>query len=301
MKLRASGGDFIHESFAIVENLDNYCSTVEFFTSSPMGDTDFTLEDESGNKADLVLFSVTRTLEKNYVVLYPKKFYQALNTTFEPFYGQASVENLVQFVGLEMKSNYKTEEVFWNIPSCKLTTLLGILNKYASVANGGGVRFYVDLYGNLNLCDLKKAYYSRSEITVIGTLVSAVFQLDWQINFPGVIDITKYTQKGITQSTLVIEENYGKGSLRINQTDENTEGMSERLLTNEFYQKFFTSHQLGFSLSPDFLVFVGQSVLYKNNEEEFTYIVYETKRGLDPQGNQNLQITLVSCPKLSKQ
>lgn len=297
MKLKLNGGDFVHESFTLVDDLDNYCSTVEFLTQLPVGDTDYTLEDGDGNFVDMVVKSVTRTNDKNHVILYPKKFQEVLNTTFEAFYGSSTVEDLVQRIGFKIEFSLKTEETFWNIPSCKLTTLMSILTKYTRVSNGGGVRFYVSLLGTLHMVDLKSSFDREPELELDGEVISALFSTEWMLNYSGVINLVKYSVSGVDHERFIIKEGYGSGSYRINISDENVEGLVKQMLENEFYVKYYTTHQIELNVPFGIPAFIGMPVTYVSNRDLNKFIVYSTARGLDDQGHQSLALKLVACPK----
>ena len=253
MKLKIDGGDFFYESFSIVESLDSYSSVIEFITTFPVGDQSYSLEDDSGNSVKLELFSITKTLDKYLVILYPKNFMTSLNSVYEPFYGQATVEFSISHWILIFYTKVRTNQVFWSIPSSKLIKVIQILSKFTSVPNGGGARYYINLHGQLVLCDLKHAYNITPEITLFGELVSAIYYKDWVMEHPGIVNIFNYTIRGTEVSNIIIEEDFGVGTYRCLQGDDNTGDIANRMLINEFYCKYFLTHQLEVSVSPSFV------------------------------------------------
>lgn len=300
MRITVAGKNLLCNSITLVESLDNFTSTIEVFTDQSIGKENYTLVD-GNNELPLHVESVTAQGSGSLVVFTTQLYNNLRNSNFEAFYGESTVENLLQTIGIEFRSSFSTQSSFWNIPKCKLHTLIDHLNKYAVISNGGGARFYIDIVGRLNMCDLKKAYNTTAEVKLYGTLIDAEINESWKGNYSGEIELTKYTFNNETTTTLVLEQGFGKGSYRINVTDNNAINLPEQRLKNEFYRKYFTTHIIKLDVQASFVVFLGQPIQYKNDNSYNTFIVYESRRTIDDHNNQTLKLTIVSCPNLSRQ
>lgn len=288
--------EVLSTGFTIIESLDQYCTTVEMTTEQIVAKEGYALQNGS-NSIPLTIESIAGQTGGYRILFEPTKYTKLKNSTMLGYYGDATVETLVQSMGIELKSKFKTLQSFWNIPECKIMTLIDTLNKYTTVSNGGGSRFYIDILGNLNFCDLKSSYESIAEVTMFGDVLSEQQDKSWTIINPGVVNISKYTTEGVSNSEYKIVEGYGKGSYRIKISDERSINLPEQILKNEFYRKYYTSHIVKLSTQPSFVVFLGQPLKVKNSIEEKPFIVYESRRTINPNGIQDLQLTLVSCQK----
>ena len=145
MKLKANGVELVYNSIVIKESFTQYYTEVVVIMSHPIAGI---LELDLGKiKIPVVVYEFKRS--ENYLVytLIPKKVFDLLNLNFNKFKGLRTTEQLMAIYGVKTKSILITQSVNWDIPHCKLKTLMDYVKERTTINNGGGVLATINLYG----------------------------------------------------------------------------------------------------------------------------------------------------------
>lgn len=173
--------------------------------------------------------------------LCPSKFVKALNTVYDTYSGTCSVSTLLAKLGIPFKETVTALPSVWTVPRCKYSALItNYIRKNIRVTNGGGACLIFDLDNKLTLYDLKSSFAQDSSGTINGTVRDDTQSIQWIIQSPGRVNMLFYTEKGVENRDLLIEDNMGYGSYT---TFCNSDGKDFyiNMLVNDFYISYYTS------------------------------------------------------------
>lgn len=255
----------------IVDDLSMYHTAISFSTNARFGVLEGTIQHNS-SKMNVVIVNQTPTdkgLFKTDCVT--RDIYDKFKSVTAGYNGRITIDGLFRKLGFQYKSNYVSNNSYFSIPQCKVTTLFDKLTLSASFANGGGAHFYMQLDGVVYGYDYKLIKEKSKAISIKGEVYSENTNTDWMEFTASEYELYYWDNNNrYRKENFVIERGWGKMAVPLNDTTGVWKDVVKQELTNKFYNKWFNSHQLLVNLAPSKeKINIGQLVSLYDGKDTF--------------------------------
>ena len=256
----------------LTDSLASYHNTISFTTVSKIYASEGIIQTDT-IKYDVFVVNQTRMdNDKIKVDCVTKAVHDAFNSVTAGYVGTTTVNNLFKKLGFRYDSLYQTNNTYFSIPKCTVTSLFDKLTKYASFSNGGGAHFYMAYDGTVHGFDYKLIKEKSNAVTMNATILSEQIRTDWSDYTPSEFEIYSWNNKNeFKTENLVLEKGFGKATVHINDTTGKWNNVAKQELTNTFYNKWYNGHTV--TVSTPLGVFPPLGTLIKLNDSDKTYIV----------------------------
>lgn len=262
------------------DNLSTYHNLISFTSVSKL------YENKGKVESDFATFEVcvrnqTRMSDgKIKVDCVSKEVQDALSSTTAGYTGRTTVNGLFSKLGFNYRSDFQSNNSYFSIPECSLTTLFDNLTKYASFANGGGAHFFMTADGVVHGYDYKLIKDKKKAYKIEGNLQSEQMNTDWLMYTPSEYVLFCWDNKNnFEKETFAITKGFGRATVDINDTTGVWKDAAKQELTNMFYNKWYSSHALNVSIPQGVQVMLGD--LVDLNGLGQTYIVKSITTGIN--------------------
>lgn len=255
------------------DNLATYHQVISFSTSAKLYVNEGVI-DAGFSKYDVHIVNQMRNGDDGMKVdCVTKAVHKAFNSVTAGYNGWTTVKKLFNKLGYTYQSDYQTNNTYFSIPQCMVTTLFDNLTKYASFANGGGAHFYMSYDGTIHGYDYKLIKEKGSVNTLIGKITSEQIRTDFSDYTPSEYDIICWdNDNNRKRETLSLQKSYGKGVVNINDTTGVWKDVIKQELTNTFYNKWYNGHTITLNVAMGGIPTLGSLVKIDNDDND-TYIV----------------------------
>jgi hypothetical protein len=254
----------------ITDDLSMYHQIITFLVPTRIFEADGTLEFDTYKIKVRIVSQMLVEGARFKTLCYTEPVYKLLNDVCEGYNGYTTLNSLFSKLGFSYKSDFRANNAYYNIPRCKVTTLLDMLTKYASFANGGGAHFYLDSEGCVNGYDYKLIKEKSRKNPLVGELLSENTNTEWNTLSAGEYEFMYWDNNNVfKRENLVFVKGYGKKIIHLNDTTGVWNDAMKQSLTNEFYNRYLTSRKLVVSvLKAAEQVRIGQLVNLNGWENE---------------------------------
>ena len=282
----------------LTDNLASYHNVMSFTTIAKIYASEGVIHTDN-LKYDVVITNQTRMDGGNMKVdCVTKTVRNAFNSVTAGYTGRTTVSKLFQKLGFRYNSNFDTNNTYFSIPQCSVTTLFDKLTKHASFCNGGGAHFYMAYDGTVHGFDYKLIMQKRKPVVLNCSILSEQIRTDWCDYTPSEFDIYYWdNNNGFKTDSLVLQKGFGKETVYVNDTTGIWKDVAKQELTNMFYNKWYNGHTM--SVSPVLGVFPPLGTLVKINDSDKTFIVKGVSSLYsDLQDVPTTTLTLISNPDI---
>lgn len=257
----------------LTDSLASYHNTMSFSTVSKIYASEGIIIQTDKVKYDVSIVGQTRMEgDKMKVDCVTKVVHDAFDSVTAGYTGRVTVDKLFQKLGFRYSSNFQTNNTYFSIPKCTVTSLFDRLTKHASFANGGGAHFYMAYDGTVHGFDYKLIKDKCKPMILSGTILSEQIRTDWSDYTPSEFEIYSWDNvNGFKTETLTLEKGFGKATVNISDTTGVWKDVAKQELTNTFYNKWYNGHTV--TLSTTLGVFPPLGTLVKLNDTDKTFIV----------------------------
>lgn len=256
----------------LTDSLASYHNTMSFTTISKIYAKEGVIQTDNV-KYDVVVVGQTRMEgDKMKIDCVTKDVHDAFDSVTAGYTGRTTINNLLQKLGFNYQSLYQSNNTYFSIPKCTVTSLFDRLSKYASFANGGGAHFYMSYDGTVHGFDYKLIKEKSKPIRLNGNVLSEQIRTDWADYTPSEFEIYSWDNgNGFKTETLTLEKGFGKATVHINDTTGVWKDVAKQELANTFYNKWYNGHTV--TISTALGVFPPIGTLVYLNDSDRTFIV----------------------------
>ena len=271
MKLIVNNNEIPIISLSINQNINLYYSYVQINTLVPLR-TKFILEESI--KETYYPLKTTYLKDRFLTVAVSEKTFKLLNTITNSYAGNATIKNVLNSLGIPFRSNYDSLASDWVIPKMNIMNLIKLLNTYTNIGNGGGVRFYIDINGELSMLDLHKEFNTSSVAEYDFEPSFDEVDTSWIIKSPGIVNMINSSIDGINKERIVFMEGYGEGTIYINNTTGQGLDLKRQAYRNQFFYNYYNSRKI--TTDCEVPPAIGQVIKLIGLDEKFITIGVET-------------------------
>ncbi len=256
----------------LTDNLASYHNVMSFTTIAKIYASEGVIQTDT-SKYNVVITSQTRMDgDKMKVDCVTKSVRDAFNSVTAGYTGRTTVDKLFQKLGFKYESKYQTNNTYFSIPKCSITTLFDRLTKHASFSNGGGAHFYMAYDGMVHGFDYKLIKEKNKPVNLNCSILSEQIRTDWCDYTPSEFEIYYWdNNNNFKTENLVLQKGFGKETVHINDTTGVWRETAKQELTNTFYNKWYSGHTI--TVNTIMGVFPPLGTLVKLNDSDNTFIV----------------------------
>ena len=235
----------------IADDLSMYHTAISFNTNARIYVLEGKIEYD-GSKIDVIIINQNPTGEGYFKTdCVTKKVYNTFDDVCAGYNGRTTIDSLFAKLGFTYYSDFKSNNSYFSIPQCKITTLFDKLTTSASFANGGGAHFYMQMNGVVYGYDYKLIKEKSRIIPIKGEVYSQSTNTEWNEFSASEYDLYCWdNNNNYKKENLVIEKGYGRMAVPINDTTGIYKDVLKQELTNKFYNKWFNSRQILVNIAP---------------------------------------------------
>lgn len=281
----------------ITDDLSMYHQIITFLIPTRIYEADGAIEFDSHKIKVRVLNQMLVEGGRFKTTCISESVYKTFNSVCEGYNGFITLNGLFSKLGFNYKSDFKSNNTYYSIPRCKVVTLLNMLTKSASFANGGGAHFYIDSEGMINGYDYKLIKEKAKAIDLNADFVSETINTEWCNFLAGEYELLYWgNDNKFKKEDLKLEKGYGKMSVPICDTTGVWKNVLKQELINEFYNRYLSSRQIFVTiLNANEQVKLGQLVnMNQWNEQMIVKALVMTYSEESKQGH--FSATLISNP-----
>ena len=228
----------------ITDNLAAYHNVISFTCIGYIDSVEGTIE----TKYDKFKVYIINQVQQNDMVkvdCVSEEVHNAFNSNTAGYIGYTTVDKLFNKLGFKYYSDYQSNNTYFSIPPCMVTTLFDELTKYASFSNGGGAHFYMSIGGTICGFDYKLIMDKGKVSKLSGQITASQRKIDWIDYTPSEYDIYYWDNDNkFKKENFVVEKGFGRGSVNLNDTTGVWKEPAKQRLVNQFYNKWYSSHAL---------------------------------------------------------
>lgn len=229
----------------LTDDLSMYHQTITFLIETRIYEANGAIEFDSHKIKVRVLNQMLVEGTRFKTTCVSEAIYKTFNSVCEGYNGFTTLNSLFSKLGFDYKSDFKSNNTYFSIPRCKVVTLMNMLTKHASFANGGGAHFYIDSEGVINGYDYKLIKEKAKAIDLRAELVSESANTEWSNFSAGEYELLYWgNDNKFKKEDLKLEKGYGKMSVPICDTTGVWKNVLKQELTNEFYNRYLSSRQI---------------------------------------------------------
>ena len=256
----------------LTDNLAAYHNEISFTTVSKIYAADGVIETDFAKFNVRVVGQTRMDGDRMKVDCVTQDVHNTFDSVTAGYTGRTTVEKLFQKLGFKYHSDYQTNNTYFSIPECSVTSLFDMLTNHASFANGGGAHFYMAYDGTIHGFDYKLIMQKRNPVVLNCSIVAEQIRTDWCDFTPSEFEIYSWDNNNVPKSeTLTLLKGFGKETVFINDTTGVWKDVAKQELTNSFYNKWYNSHTM--TVTTDFGVIPPLGALVKVNDSDKTFIV----------------------------
>lgn len=287
------------DDLTIMDDLSTYHNTISFSSFCKI----FAIEGKiktDRTTTDVCIVNQQSTGSGVRVECVTKKVHDAFNSVTEGYVGWTDVNGLFRKLGFEYKSDYKSNNVYFSIDKCMVTTLFDDITKYASFANGGSAHFYMNGDGVVCGYDYKLIKEKARVKQLSASVTNEVMDTAWIDFTPSEYELHIWgADNSFKTERLVLEKGFGKAVAIVNDTTGVWKDALKQELINGFYNKWYTSRTVTVGIAPENMneaYNVGDLVRLNDYDNE-VFIVRATSVGVSQLSEVPvLTATLISEP-----
>lgn len=228
----------------ITDNLASYHNVISFTCPGYIDVVDGTIQ-TNYDKFDVHIVNQVEQDDTVKIDCVSKEVHNTFDSNTAGFTGYTTIDKLFSKLGFKYNSKYQSNNTYFSIPQCMVTTLFDNLTNYASFSNGGGAHFYMLMDGTICGFDYKLIMEKSKPIKISGRITASQRKLDWVDYTPSEYDLYYWDNENkFKKDLLTIKKGFGKGSVHLNDTTGVWKEPVKQRLTNQFYNKWYSSNAL---------------------------------------------------------
>lgn len=244
------------------------------------------------NKYRLYPVSVLEQEGKLQVMCHSYTWYSLQQKTFGPICKRCNFQQYVETIGIPVNNIPNSVQSYYSHPAMSITEVLSYIDDWAFL-DGGGVKSYIDAFGNIQVVDLKKSFDKKHGVPFTGERRDFKMDVSWRKDVPATLEAHFYTEDGFDIKS--VNFNADSTERRVLQLvcNKDQEESEINFFRNAYYRNYYSSEIMTFDNVKGPTLLPGSMVVYEKGKRLW---MIKSVEGMIDSNKGGLRYTIMSCP-----